>query len=279
MSIKLLSVKEISNQDVVYGIFYCKYKELKKTKYGDRYINIGLSDNSGSLNSKVWENSEFYHSKFSEGDIVAVKGTPNLYRSKIELNIAHISKCDSSKYEKYGFDPTMIIPKIDLDSKILWKEISAYFKKTGNRQALIKKMYSDYKESIVLFPSNTEPGFQVEGSYLRDISKALSIADTLLNSVSDKELIDHELIYSLIFLIRFDLITGYDKDIVYKVNNEASDRGFLAVFYDAFKKYRKLIDKKLFFTIEKCVFDSECEDFVLEKKITKEIFSLISYVD
>ena len=112
MNIKLLSVKEISDQDIVYGIFYCKYKELKKTKYGDSYISIGLRDNSGVLDSKVLKNSEFYHSKFNEGDIVAVKGSPDLYRKKTELNIAHIAKCNPLRYEKYGFDPSMIISKI-----------------------------------------------------------------------------------------------------------------------------------------------------------------------
>ena len=279
MNIQLLSIKQISNQSMIYGIFYCKYKELKKTKYGDSYINVGLSDNSGFLDSKVWENSEFYHSKFNEGDVVVVKGAPNLYKNKIELNIAHIDKCDPLKYEKYGFDPSVIISKINSDIRFLWKEIQPYFIKTGERKALIKKMYSDYKASVTLFPANIDPAFQVEGSYLNDISKALKMADILLNRISDKKIIDKDLIYSLIFLIRFHIITGHKKDIVYKVTDESACRGLFAVFYDVFKKYKNLIDRKLFFSIEKCIFDAECEDFTLEKKITREIFSLISYAD
>ena len=279
MNIRLLSINQIANQDIVYGIFYCKYKELKKTKYGDSYITVGLSDSTGFLDSKVWKNSEFYHSKFNEGDVVSVKGTPNLYKNKIELNIDHIAICDPLRYEKYGFDPYMIIPKINSDFRLLWKEIRPYFIKTGERQALIKKIYSDYKQSVILFPSNIEPGFQIEGSYLNDISKALKIADILLNRISDKKAIDKGLIYSLIFLIRFCFITGYKKDIIYKATNESSDRGLLTVFYDVFKQYRKLIDRKLFYSIEKCVFDPECKDFILEKKITRKIFSLIGDAD
>ena len=66
MSIKLTKIKDIKNQDVVYGIFYCKYKELKKTKYGDFYINISLIDSSGSINAKLWKHSEHYSNKFDE---------------------------------------------------------------------------------------------------------------------------------------------------------------------------------------------------------------------
>ena len=277
MTLKLLSVKEIGNQDMVYGIFYCKYKALKKTKYGDNYINIGLSDSSGFLDSKVWKNSEFYYSKFNEGDVVSVKGVPNLYRNKIELNIFHIAKCDPLKYKKYGFSSAMIVSKIDSDLQLLWKEINKYFKKVGDRGALIKKIYSDYRQSVTLFPSSIEPELQVEGSYLRDILKALKILDVLIDKSNSDDAIDFQLIYSLIYLKKFHLVTGCEKDIIYKVRSEALDRGMITVFYDIFKKYRKLIDSRLFFSLEKCLFDSKCEDYFFERKVVDEIFSLIDY--
>jgi len=279
MNIKLLNITKIRDQDIIYGVFYCKYKEFKKTKYGDNYINIGLSDSSGHLDSKVWENSEYYSSKFSEGDIVAVKGTPGLYRDKIELKISHITKCDPLKYKRYGFNSSMVISRIDFNSKILWKEVTSYFKKTGNRLELIKRMYYDYKKSIILFPSNIKGCSQVEGSYINDISKALKILDILLNRISDKKLIDSELIYSLVYFRKFHLITGYKKDVLYRVNDEALDRGLSSVFYDVFKQYGKLIDKKLFFSMEKCIFDADSDDFSKEKTMIEEVFSLIDHAN
>ena len=277
MSIKLTSIKEVGNQDIVYGIFYCKYKELKKTKYGDSYINVGLSDNSGVLDSKVWKNSKFYYAKFNEGDVVAVKGAPNLYRNKMELNITHIVKCDSLKYKRYGFDSAMIVPRIDLDSQTLWKDINKYFKKTGNREALVKKMYSDYKQSVFLFPSSIEPEFQVEGTYLRDTLKALNILDVLMGGAYSENVADYELMYGLICLSRFHLVTGYEKDNLYKIRTEALDRGAMTVFYDIFKRYKKLTDSQSFFSLEKCLFDSSCKDYGFERKMVDEIFLLVEH--
>ena len=171
MNTNLLQIKQIKSQDIVYGIFYCKYKELKKTKYGDSYISVGLKDSSGQLESKVWENSTYYDSKFSEGDVVAVKGAPNLYRKKIELNISHIVKCDASRYEVYGFAPDHLLSRIDCDIALLWKEILKYLKKTKNNSKMIKKLYSDFKEKIFRMPYEIEADCQIEGSYINNLHR------------------------------------------------------------------------------------------------------------
>ena len=279
MSIELSPLNKISNQDIVYGIYYCSYKELKKTKYNDKFISIGLSDSSGSLDSKIWNNCDFYDSKFNEGDIIAVKGFPNLYRNKIELNIANILKCNPLMYEKYGFSLDMIISKVDFDVRVIWREIARYFKKTGIKSPLIKKIYYDYKKSILTYPSNMEPALQTEGTFATDLHKALELVNVLLSEMSERDDFNSDLIYSLIFLIKFDLITGYKKDIVYSLKKESSNRGLQTVFSDIIKKYKNTIEEKSFFNLEKSIFDSKSDEFEFEKKIVEKVYSLISYVN
>ena len=279
MSIELFPLNKISNQDIVYGIYYCSYKELKKTKYNDKFISIGLSDSSGSLDSKVWNNCDFYDSKFNEGDIVAVKGFPNLYRNKIELNIANILKCNPLMYDKYGFSLGMIISKVNFDVGIVWREITRYFKKTGLKSELIKKIFCDYKHSILTYPSNMEPMLQKEGAFVMDLYKALKLVNILLGKMSERDNINCDLIYSLIFLVKFDLITGYEKKIIYSLTEESSDRGLQTVFSDIINKYKNTIEKKSFFNLEKSIFDSKSDEFEFEKKIVEKVYALISYVD
>ena len=279
MTIELFPLNKISNQNIVYGIYYCSYKELKKTKYNDRFISIGLSDSSGSLDSKIWNNCDFYDSKFNEGDIVAVKGFPNLYRNKIELNIASILKCSPLIYEKYGFSLDMIISKVDFDVSVIWRGIARYFKKTGLKSPLIKKIYYDHKQSILAYPSNMDPMLQKEGAFVMDLYKALELVNVLLCEIPERDNIDYDLIYSLIFLKKFDLITGYKKNFIYSLTKESSDRGLQIVFSDVIKKYKNTIEKKSFFNLEKSIFDSKCEEFEFEKKIVEKVYSLISYVN
>ena len=279
MNTNLLQIKQIKSQDIVYGIFYCKYKELKKTKYGDSYISVGLKDSSGQLESKVWENSTYYDSKFSEGDVVAVKGAPNLYRKKIELNISHIVKCDGSRYEVYGFAPDHLLSRIDCDIALLWKEILKYLKKTKNNSKMIKKLYSDFKEKIFRMPYEIEADCQIEGSYINNLHRSLNIFEFLSNSSYKEELVNSELIYSLIFLKNFHVVTAHKKDIIYRVTEEVLDRGSMSVFYDCLKKYKKLTDKKSFASLEKCIFEPNHQDFLLEQEIVRKVFALVEYVD
>jgi len=279
MNVNLLQIKEIKNQDIVYGVFYCKYKELKRTKYGDLYISVGLKDPSGTLDSKVWRNSTYYDSKFSEGDVVAVKGIPNLYRKKIELNISHIIKCDSSRYEAYGFSSRQLISAIDCDASLLWKGVCGYVKKTGSNSEMIKTLYSDFKEQVLKIPYNIDVDCQIEGSYLNNLHRSLEAFDLLFESSYRESSLDSELIYSLIFLKNFHVVTAHKKDIIYGMTEEALDRGTMSVFYDRLKKYKKFTDKKSFASLEKSIFEPNHQDFLLEQEIVRKVSALVEYVD
>ena len=279
MNVNLLQIKEIKNQDVVYGIFYCRYKELKRTRYGDSYISVGLKDPSGTLGSKVWKNSAHYESKFEEGDVVAVKGVPNLYRKKIELNISHIIKCDSSRYETYGFSSRQLISEIDCNLSLLWKKVCGYLKKTGANSKMIEKLYSDFKKEVFKIPYNVDVDCQIEGSYLNNLHRSLKVFDLLFNSSSRENPLDSELIYSLIFLKNFHVVTAYKKDVIYRMTEEALDRGVMSVFYDCLKIYKKFTDRKSFASLEKSIFEPNHQDFLLEQEIVRKVSALVEYVD
>ena len=277
MSTKLFKIKEIKTQKIIHGIFHCKYKENKKTKYGDPYISVGLVDSSGSIEGKIWEYSGHYDKVFEEGDIVAIKGSSNIYRKNLELNILHIAKYSSSIYDNYGFKSDFILSKIDFDSSFLFKEVCNYFSFTGNNSKIIKALYKDYKKSIVSVPYSLESENQSEGSYLNNLYRSLKIFD-LLNSTSFRsDVFNSGLIYSLLFLKNFHMVVGCQKNIIYTLNDAAKEKGALNVFHDCFKKYEALASKKDFSLLERCIFDPSEE--TLEEDIVSKIFRLVEYAD
>ena len=81
------------------------------------------------------------------------------------------------------------------------------------------------------------------------------------------------------FLKNFHLVTAHKKEIIYRMTEEALDRGAMSIFYDCIKKYSKLTDKKSFASLEKCIFEPNHQDFLLEQEIVQKIFKLIEYVD
>ena len=271
---KLSKISDLKDSNRVYGVYHCYFKDQKKTRYGDPFLNLSLSDSSGNINAKIWDNADYYNSKFDEDDIVCVKGDTDIYRSKLVLNVLHIDRFKEERYLTYGFNFNTLISKLDVDVKNLWMEVSAYFSKTGNYKALIKSIHKEYKSEFLRFPFSMILPNQKEQSYIFTIYKAFKIADSLLMDDFNKKM-DRHLLYSMIFLYKFSNLTSYEKKITYSLKDEASKRGEANMFYDIFKKYKKTISSDDYFILEKCLFDSKSKDFQIELDIIANIFSVI----
>ena len=271
---KLSKISNLKDGSRIYGVYHCYFKDQKKTRYGDPFLNLSLSDSSGNINAKIWNNADYYNSKFDEGDIICVKADTDIYRSKLVLNVLHIDRFKDDRYLTYGFNPNTLIPKLDIDVKNLWMEVSAYFSKTGNYKALIKSIHKEYKSEFLRFPFSMTIPSQKEQSYIFTIYKAFKIAHLLLMDDFNKNMNRH-LLYSMIFLNKFSNLTSYEKKITYSLKEEALKRGEVNMFYDIFKKYKKTISSSDYFILEKILFDSKAKDFQLELDTINNIFSLI----
>ena len=271
---KLSKISELKDGSLIYGVYYCFYKEQKKTRYGDPFLNLALSDSTGNINGKLWENSSHYDLKFNEGDIVSVKAKADVYRSQLVLNILHINKFNKSIYSAYGFNPDSLVSSLEINTKDIWKDFMKYFSKTGVYKNMIKTIYKDYKTEILKFPYEMSLPFQKEHSYICTIYRSLKVADALLLDDFNKDT-KQDIIYALIFLKQFYLVTSYEKNIIYSLKEEASKRGEENMFYDIFKTYKKTISPDDYFILEKSLFDSKSKDYLLERDAVSKVFGLI----
>ncbi len=71
-------IKDIKEDDHVHGRYLVKVKKTGQTKNGDPFISITLSDRTGDVESRVWENALELSSLFNEGDDTGGGGTRNL---------------------------------------------------------------------------------------------------------------------------------------------------------------------------------------------------------
>ena len=278
MNFRLVKINEIKNQKIIHGIYFCNSKDLKKTRYGDDYIVVTLADNTGILNCKLWKNIYFYDELFSSGDIVSVKANPNTYREKIELNLLHIVKTEKKRYRKYGFSENSFLPKKVIDIKKAWIELNGKINKTGKKKNLIKKIYKDYRERIQCFPIEFDIENQIESSFLLVTLKSIQILELLDANNENPPKIDYEVVYSLIYLSNFHIITGYEKNAFYTLNEESINRGVRSVFFDIFKKYKNSINEEDFNILEKIIFDFDSENYKSEKELYSKILSLVKDV-
>ena len=67
------------------------------------FLDITLSDHSGVINAKLWENVNLFSKRFNAGDFVAVKGKPLTYYNKLYINIFSIKRAEKHIFSEYGF--------------------------------------------------------------------------------------------------------------------------------------------------------------------------------
>lgn len=94
-------VTDLQDKQSLHTTFLAKNKILLTDKKGNQYISLYLSDKSGSVDAKIWDNIERMNNLFESGDIVVVKGQVQLFQNKKQVVI---HKIDSVKDEVINYE-------------------------------------------------------------------------------------------------------------------------------------------------------------------------------
>jgi 3'-5' exoribonuclease len=99
------SVKELGHQEAVDQIFLVSQKQLRPNRNGNLYLQMELSDRTGSISARMWNATDADYRNFDDGDFVRVEGTTQLYQGALQLIAANICK---ARYEEV--DPADFMP-------------------------------------------------------------------------------------------------------------------------------------------------------------------------
>ena len=113
-------VNELQEGEQVDSVFVAKNKRLLefKSKPG-HYLSIMLSDRTGEVPARAWDNAEELAITFEEGDTVAVQGRAELYQGALQVIISQISQQSVSQLELGDF-----LAETPLDRDQLWSQLT-----------------------------------------------------------------------------------------------------------------------------------------------------------
>ena len=110
--------------DFVQGFALLSRKDVRQDRNGRDYMDLEVTDSSGSAAAKIWPDSPAIKGRFSEKDFVAFKGSVRRYRDQLQLNIDHCRQVRGGDREE-GFDPALLIPSTPEDLDDLWRRLEA----------------------------------------------------------------------------------------------------------------------------------------------------------
>ena len=107
---------ELSHQESVDQVFVANDKQLRTNRNGNLYLQVDLSDRTGSIAARIWNANEPLYQSFDNGDYIHVVGTAQLYQGSMQIIATKINKVDPSEVDEADFVP---LPAVAVDKLVL----------------------------------------------------------------------------------------------------------------------------------------------------------------
>jgi 3'-5' exoribonuclease len=83
----MTTIAELAEDRTVDGVFAVARKERRHTRAGAAYLALELSDTSGRVEARVWNDVELLDRRFAEGDAVRVLGRVESFGGKLQVQV------------------------------------------------------------------------------------------------------------------------------------------------------------------------------------------------
>jgi len=102
---KSLYVGTLVPNDVITAQFLVLSKEIRQKKTGEHYLSLHLSDRTGEIDAKMWDNvAEVMHT-FERDDFIKVKGLVQVYQNRSQFTVHKLRRLDDDEVEFADYFP------------------------------------------------------------------------------------------------------------------------------------------------------------------------------
>jgi 3'-5' exoribonuclease len=98
-------VSQLGPQQTVDDVFRTADKQLRPNRSGNLYLQVELSDRTGSIGARMWNASESLYRSFDNGDYVHVEGSTQVFQGALQLIATRLTKVEPSEINEDDFTP------------------------------------------------------------------------------------------------------------------------------------------------------------------------------
>ena len=102
---KSLYIRDLQPGTQSNGIFLVQSKEIRQKKSGEPYLSLQLSDKSGDVDAKMWDNVEQVIDTFEKNDFVRVSGLPCVYNNRLQFTVHKLARLSDDQVDFADFFP------------------------------------------------------------------------------------------------------------------------------------------------------------------------------
>lgn len=105
-------IQQLSDREQVDEVFLVADKQLRTNRQGGLYLQMRLSDRTGSLTAMMWNANEKLYHAFENGDYLRVQGTAQVYNGALQMIVTRIDRTPASEVDEADF-VTLDTAKVD----------------------------------------------------------------------------------------------------------------------------------------------------------------------
>lgn len=98
-------VNQLADQEAVDEIFLAGTKQLRPNRNGDLYLQLDLSDRSGSISARMWNADDNLFNSFESGDFVRVRGTAQVFQGAMQIIMTRVTREPNPDVDEADFYP------------------------------------------------------------------------------------------------------------------------------------------------------------------------------
>jgi 3'-5' exoribonuclease len=111
-------VRELKPDEISTAVFLVGTKEVRQKRTGEPYLSLVLSDRTGEIDSKMWDNVGEILETFDRDDFVKVKGVMQLYNNRPQFTIHKLRRVEDHEVDFRDF-----FPASQNDPGAMWEEL------------------------------------------------------------------------------------------------------------------------------------------------------------
>ena len=96
-------VSQLAHNEQVQQVFLASDKQLRPNRNGNLYLQLELSDRSGSIATRMWNASEKDYQAFDNGDYVMIDGTTQLFQGNVQMIANSVRKARPDEVDEADF--------------------------------------------------------------------------------------------------------------------------------------------------------------------------------
>jgi 3'-5' exoribonuclease len=111
-------VRDLADGREVVGVYLVRDKQRKETRNAKSYLHLVLSDRSGAIEAKLWDQADRFDALFAAEDIVGVRGRTSTWNGRVELTLSLVQPVQVADAELERF-----IPASPRDREVMAREL------------------------------------------------------------------------------------------------------------------------------------------------------------